>query len=87
MDFRFGSEFGGASPEAYERLLLDTMIGDATLFIRHDEAEQSWIFFDPILNAWKEEGPKYIPAYPAGTWGPREADQLMMRDGRQWRRI
>jgi glucose-6-phosphate 1-dehydrogenase len=87
MDFRFGSEFGAASPEAYERLLLDTMIGDATLFIRHDEAEQSWIFFDPILNAWKNEGPRYIPTCPAGTWGPKESEQLMLKDGRQWRRL
>ena len=87
MDFRFGSEFGGASPEAYERLLLDTMIGDPTLFIRHDEAEQSWMFFDPILAAWKEEGPRAIPSYPAGTWGPKESNQLMAKDGRQWRRL
>ena len=87
MDFRFGTEFGAASPEAYERLLLDTMIGDPTLFIRHDETEQSWMFFDPILAAWKDEGPRAIPSYPAGTWGPKESDQLMAKDGRQWRRL
>lgn len=86
MDFRFGSEFGGASPEAYERLLLDAMLGDATLFIRHDEAEQSWIFFDPILNAWKANAAP-LGSYTAGTWGPREAEQLLSSDGRRWRRL
>ena len=83
MDFHFG----GDSPEAYERLLLDTMIGDATLFIRHDEAEHSWMFFDPILNAWHDEDPRFVPQYPAGTWGPKEAEALLARDGRQWRRL
>lgn len=87
MDFRFGSEFGAASPEAYERLLLDAMIGDATLFIRHDEVEQSWIFFDPILRAWKTGDARYIPTYPAGTWGPKEAEQLLLQDERHWRRL
>jgi len=87
MDFRFGSEFGGSSPEAYERLLLDTMLGDPTLFIRHDEAEQSWIFFDPILNAWAEQGSKFMPTYAAGTWGPREAEELLLKEGRKWRRL
>jgi glucose-6-phosphate 1-dehydrogenase len=83
MDFRFG----GDSPEAYERLLLDTMIGDATLFIRHDEAEHSWMFFDPILAAWRDEDARRVPQYAAGTWGPKEADALLARDGRQWRRL
>jgi glucose-6-phosphate 1-dehydrogenase len=87
MDFRFGSEFGAASPEAYERLLLDTMIGDPTLFIRHDEAEQSWMFFDPILSAWKEEGARFMTGYPAGTWGPKESEQLLLKEGRHWRRL
>ncbi len=87
MDFRFGSEFGGASPEAYERLLLDTMIGDPTLFIRHDEAEQSWTFFDPILSEWKNDSARFMPTYPAGTWGPKEAEQLLMKDSRTWRRL
>lgn len=87
MDFRFGSEFGAASPEAYERLLLDAMIGDTTLFIRHDEVEQSWTFFDPILRAWKTGDARYLPTYPAGTWGPQEAEQLLARDERHWRRL
>jgi len=83
MDFRFG----GDSPEAYERLLLDVMIGDATLFIRHDEAEHSWMFFDPILDAWRSEDARLMPQYPAGTWGPKEAELLLAKDGRQWRRL
>ena len=87
MDFRFGSEFAAASPEAYERLLLDAMIGDATLFIRHDEAEQSWRFFDPVLASWRDEGTRILPSYAAGTWGPAEVEQLMLADGRQWRRL
>ena len=87
MDFRFGSEFGGVSPEAYERLLLDAMIGDATLFIRHDEAELSWKFFDPILSAWKDSGIRQLLSYPAGSWGPKEADDMMAPEGRSWRRL
>ena len=83
MDFRFG----GSSPEAYERLLLDTMIGDATLFIRHDEAEESWSFFDPILAAWRDDDARLLPQYAAGTWGPKEAEQLLDAEGRQWRRL
>jgi glucose-6-phosphate 1-dehydrogenase len=83
MDFHFGDD----SPEAYERLLLDTMIGDATLFIRHDEAEHSWMFFDPILNAWRNEDTRLVPQYPAGTWGPKEAEVLLAKEGRQWRRL
>ena len=87
MDFRYGSSFGVKPPEAYERLLLDTMIGDATLFIRHDEAENSWMFFDPILDAWRNEPTRMVPQYPAGTWGPKEAELLLAKEGRQWRRL
>jgi len=87
MDFQYGSEFGSDSPEAYERLLLDAMIGDPTLFIRHDEAEQSWMFFDPILQAWKAAGAENLDAYPAGTWGPPASDAMIQRDGREWRRL
>jgi len=83
MDFHFG----GDSPEAYERLILDTMIGDATLFIRHDEAENSWMFFDPILNTWRDEDARLVPQYAAGTWGPKEAELLLGKDGRSWRRL
>ena len=88
MDFHYGTSFGKASPEAYERLLLDAMAGDPTLFARRDEVEQAWAFIDPIEEAWaeKESAPK-LSTYPAGSWGPAEADELMSRDGRSWRRL
>src|SRR6266446_2262174 len=88
MDFHYGTSFGKASPEAYERLLLDAMAGDATLFARRDEVEQAWAFIDAIEEAWaeKENAPK-LCTYPAGSWGPEEADELLARDGRSWRRL
>jgi len=88
MDFHYGTSFGKASPEAYERLLLDAMSGDATLFARHDEVEEAWSFIDIIENAWaaKKDAPKLF-LYPAGSWGPEEADDLLARDGRAWRRL
>ena len=88
MDFHYGTSFGKASPEAYERLLLDAMSGDATLFARRDEVEEAWAFIDPIENAWaaKKDAPGLF-FYPAGSWGPEEADDLLARDGRAWRRL
>lgn len=88
MDFHYGTSFGKASPEAYERLLLDAMSGDATLFARRDEVEEAWAFVDPIEKAWsaKEDQPGLF-SYPAGSWGPEEADELLARDGRAWRRL
>jgi glucose-6-phosphate 1-dehydrogenase len=88
MDFHYGTSFGKASPEAYERLLLDAMSGDATLFARRDEVEEAWAFIDPIENAWaaKKDAPRLF-FYPAGSWGPEEADDLLARDGRAWRRL
>ncbi|MDQ3199418.1 MAG: glucose-6-phosphate dehydrogenase [Verrucomicrobiota bacterium] len=88
MDFHYGTSFGKASPEAYERLLLDAMAGDATLFARRDEVEQAWAFIDTIEEAWaaKKGAPK-LCTYPAGSWGPEEADELLARDGRSWRRL
>jgi len=88
MDFHYGTSFGKASPEAYERLLLDAMSGDATLFARRDEVEEAWAFIDPIEEAWvaKENQPGLFE-YPAGSWGPEEADELLARDGRAWRRL
>jgi len=76
------------SPEAYERLLLDAMSGDATLFARRDEVEEAWAFIDPIEEAWhaKRDAPP-LCFYPAGSWGPEEADELLARDGRTWRRL
>jgi glucose-6-phosphate 1-dehydrogenase len=88
MDFHYGTSFGKASPEAYERLLLDAMSGDPTLFARRDEVEQAWSFIDPIEEAWadkKNSPPLFF--YPAGSWGTEEADELLERDGRVWRRL
>src|SRR5881392_4117474 len=88
MDFHYGTSFGKASPEAYERLLLDGMSGDATLCARSDEVEEAWAFIDPIEEAWtgKENQPELFE-YPAGSWGPEKADELLARDGRAWRRL
>jgi glucose-6-phosphate 1-dehydrogenase len=84
MDFRYGTEFGSSTPEAYERLILDTIRGDATLFTRADEVEAQWGFIDPILKGWAElDAP--LALYEAGSWGPREADALL-EPGDSWRR-
>ncbi len=84
MDFAYGESFTESSPEAYERLLLDVLLGDANLFPRHQEVELSWMILDPIEEYWEKHG---RPAqYPAGTWGPVEADEMLARDGRSWRR-
>ena len=85
MDFLYGSSFGTASPDAYERLLLDCMLGDSTLFTRRDEVEAQWTFIDCILADWAARAVKSLPIYPAGTWGPPEADHLIADTGRQWR--
>ena len=76
------------SPEAYERLLLDAMSGDATLFARATRSKQAWAFIDPIEEAWhaKKDAPE-LYFYPAGSWGPEAADDLLARDGRAWRRL
>ncbi len=87
MDFRYGSTFGEQSPEAYERLLLDVMAGDATLFMRRDAVEASWAFVDEILAAWRETNTRWLPEYASGTWGPVEADRLIAADGRCWRTL
>lgn len=88
MDFQYGTSFGKQSPEAYERLLLDAMAGDATLFARRDEVDQAWIFVDCIEDAWhKNPNPPPMALYPAGSWGPTEADDLLATDGRAWRRL
>jgi glucose-6-phosphate 1-dehydrogenase len=90
MNFRYGTTFGGDVPEAYETLLLDAMLGDATLFARHDFVESSWALITPVLEGWTagvNDRTQGLPAYEAGEWGPPEADALMERDGRRWRRL
>jgi glucose-6-phosphate 1-dehydrogenase len=86
MEFLYGTAFMSQSPEAYERLILDAMRGDATLFTRNDEIEALWGIIDPILTAWHEHTSSSIAQYPAGSQGPSEADALL-DDGRRWRRL
>lgn len=90
MNFAYGTSFGVEPPEAYERLILDCMRGDATLFTRNDEIEQAWDYLDPVLRAWAEKGAQALPVfgYEAGTWGPEKGDQLVQsRIGQKWRRL
>ncbi|TMD09368.1 MAG: glucose-6-phosphate dehydrogenase [Chloroflexi bacterium] len=88
MDFLYGSSFLTESPEAYERLLLDCMLGDATLFAREDEVEEAWRLCTAVLDGWRAHPPSVdeLPDYEAGTWGPKAAHDLLARDGRSWRR-
>ncbi|MGE5196628.1 MAG: glucose-6-phosphate dehydrogenase [Anaerolineae bacterium] len=87
MDFRYGSYFGTAPPEAYERLFLDCILGDSTLFARQDEVFNSWRLLTPILEGWSAEKPQDFPNYQSGSWGPKSADDLIARDKRKWRLI
>jgi glucose-6-phosphate 1-dehydrogenase len=86
LDFRYGEVFGGQPPEAYERLLLDALNGDNTLYARGDWVEQAWELLDPVLEAWAKGPAPAFPSYEAGTWGPAEADAFIARDGGAWRR-
>jgi glucose-6-phosphate 1-dehydrogenase len=86
MEFHYGTSFLSESPEAYERLILDAMRGDATLFTRNDEIEALWGIIDPILTAWHDDTESPIPEYPAGLAGPSEADRLLL-DAQRWRRL
>jgi len=85
MDFLYGGTFRTGMPEAYERLIVDTLLGDGTLFTRADEVEEQWLLVDTIVAAWQRDRPGF-PNYAAGTWGPPSADDLLHRDGRSWRR-
>jgi glucose-6-phosphate 1-dehydrogenase len=85
MNFRYSTTFGSNTPEAYERLILDAMIGDGTLFIRGDEAEASWRIFTPLLHRWKADGRLGMGSYPSGSWGPSEADLLLAAKEILWR--
>ena len=83
MDFGYGHSFTESSPEAYERLILDVLLGDPPLFPRHAEVELSWKILDPIEEFWATQGQP--EQYASGTWGPAGADEMMARDGRTWR--
>jgi glucose-6-phosphate 1-dehydrogenase len=83
MDFMYGGAFRMELPDAYERLILDAMLGDQTLFTRSDEVEEQWAIVDAIVAAWARDRPTF-PNYAAGTWGPVGADELIQRDGREW---
>ena len=85
MDFGYGESFMVDAPDSYETLILDALRGDATLFTRRDEVEQQWAFVDPILAGWGDDR-QPLAMYPAGSWGPDQADELIARDGRSWRR-
>jgi glucose-6-phosphate 1-dehydrogenase len=85
MDFNYGSSFGERSPSAYETLLLDAIIGDATLYTRQDMVEASWSVVEPIHNVWRQSR-HVFPNYAAGTWGPDAADEMLARRGHVWRK-
>jgi glucose-6-phosphate 1-dehydrogenase len=87
MNFRYGAAFAREVPEAYETLLLDAMLGDGTLFARHDFVEASWALITPVHEAWRAERATELPAYESGEWGPPQADALISRDGRRWRTL
>ena len=85
MHFRYATTFGSNTPEAYERLILDAMIGDSTLFIRGDETEASWKLLSPVLEHWDAQGTKGLESYVAGSWGPSLSDQLLSKKNHEWR--
>ena len=87
MHFRYKTAFGAEVPEAYETLLLDALIGDATLFARHDFAETAWQLITPVHERWASAGGSALPTYEAGEWGPSEADHLLAREGHRWRTL
>ncbi len=87
MDFRYGTAFAAPPPEAYERLLLDVLLGDPSLYTRTDAVEAAWKFVDPILKAWEAPGAGRPLDYPAGTWGPEAADKLTDGTETEWRRL
>jgi glucose-6-phosphate 1-dehydrogenase len=87
MDFSYAQAFGVNSANGYERLLLDAMLGDATLFTHREGVEATWALMTPILEYWQQHPMQHLPNYAAGTWGPAAADALMISDDRQWRKL
>ena len=84
MHFSYQETFKIKSPEAYQTLLIDVMSGDATLFMRADQVEASWSAIMPILNMWEKSKPADFPNYKSGSWGPKAAEELIVKDGRNW---
>jgi len=87
MDFAYADAFGETSAPAYETLLLDVMIGEATLFTRSDEVEGQWRIVDPLIRYWESNRPKVLETYPAGSNGPESAEELIAKDGATWRAL
>jgi glucose-6-phosphate 1-dehydrogenase len=87
MDFNYASAFGSSSANGYERLLLDAMLGDATLFAHRDGVEATWALFTPVLDAWVASPQKDFPNYESGSWGPEASNELLRRDGREWQKM
>ena len=87
MHFRYATTFGSNTPEAYERLIVDAIVGDSTLFIRGDETEASWKLVTPVLDSWQELGNKGVAEYAAGSWGPEVSEAMLEQNGHQWRQI
>lgn len=85
LEFKYEKAFGNSPPEAYETLIEDCIEGDSTLFTRHDWVELAWALVDPIIRTWQISGPRDFPNYAAGSWGPKESDDFLKRDGRRWR--
>jgi glucose-6-phosphate 1-dehydrogenase len=87
MNFSYAEAFGASSANGYERLLLDAMLGDATLFAHRDGVEATWTLITPVLEAWKQNPVKDFPNYAAGTWGPEASDAMLKADGQKWRKL
>jgi glucose-6-phosphate 1-dehydrogenase len=87
MDFKYSAAFGANSANGYERLLLDAMLGDATLFAHRDGVEATWELYTPVLEKWAASKPKDFPNYDSGSWGPKAAHDLLERDGRKWHKL
>jgi glucose-6-phosphate 1-dehydrogenase len=87
MDFLYGASFDIAVADAYERLILDCMMGEAQLFTREDEVQAQWSLIDDIIESWQQQPPPRFPNYAAGTWGPEQANRFIERDGRSWRKL
>ena len=87
MDFSYASAFGASSANGYERLLLDAMLGDGTLFAHRDGVEATWALITPVEENWSKNPIKNFPNYAAGSWGPQAAEELIQRFGRCWRKL